>query len=104
MQVYHDQNVTSPRHPEGVEVILPFIAEPAANPSSLHKMGRFARSAIEIDPRHQYLESLCKFFEKGLSGISGAQIFRSYVIGYQTPGALPSIVDRIPVAMRPVAV
>jgi cysteine desulfurase len=47
MQVYLDNNATSPLHPEVVEAMLPFITEPVANPSSMHEMGRFARSAIE---------------------------------------------------------
>ena len=47
MQTYLDHNASSPLHPEVVDAMLPFLQQPVANPSSLHSMGRFARSAIE---------------------------------------------------------
>ena len=47
MSVYFDHNASSPLHPEVLEAMMPFLREGAANASSLHSAGRFARSAIE---------------------------------------------------------
>ncbi len=47
MQTYFDHNATSPIHPEVLEAILPFLNNAVGNASSLHSMGRAARSAIE---------------------------------------------------------
>ncbi len=47
MPIYLDHNATSPMHPEVADAILPFLRNPPANPSSLHRFGRMARSAIE---------------------------------------------------------
>lgn len=47
MQTYFDHNATSPLHPEVVEAILPYLHNMVGNASSLHSVGRLARSAIE---------------------------------------------------------
>ena len=47
MPVYLDHNATSPMHPEVADAIMPFLRQPPANPSSLHSLGRMARSAVE---------------------------------------------------------
>ncbi len=47
MAVYLDHNSTSPLHPGVLEAMLPFLRNPPGNPSSLHRSGRMARSAVE---------------------------------------------------------
>ena len=47
MATYLDHNATSPMHPQVADAVIPFLRQPAANPSSLHAAGRMARSAIE---------------------------------------------------------
>ncbi len=47
MSIYLDHNSSSPLHPEVFEAMLPFLKDPAGNPSSLHSCGRMARSAVE---------------------------------------------------------
>ena len=48
MAVYFDHNASSPMHPEVADAILPFLRNPTGNPSSLHSLGRMARSAVEL--------------------------------------------------------
>ncbi|MEM7563110.1 MAG: cysteine desulfurase family protein [Pseudomonadota bacterium] len=47
MSIYLDHNASSPMHPEVADAILPFLQNPVGNASSLHSLGRMARSAIE---------------------------------------------------------
>jgi cysteine desulfurase len=47
MSIYLDHNATSSLHPEVLEAMLPFLKNPVGNASSLHRMGRMARSVIE---------------------------------------------------------
>jgi cysteine desulfurase len=47
MSVYLDHNASSPLHPEVLDAMLPFLRQSHGNASSLHKSGRFLRSAIE---------------------------------------------------------
>jgi cysteine desulfurase len=48
MSVYLDHNASAPLHPEVLDAMLPFLKNSRGNASSLHKSGRFLRSAIEI--------------------------------------------------------
>ncbi|MCX8049797.1 MAG: cysteine desulfurase [Methylohalobius sp.] len=45
--IYLDHNATTPVDERVVEAMLPFLKEFYGNPSSLHRMGRLARDAIE---------------------------------------------------------
>lgn len=45
--VYLDYNATSPILPEVKEAMMPFFCERYGNPSSLHRLGRDARGAVE---------------------------------------------------------
>ena len=47
MSVYLDHNASSPIHPEVLEEMMPYLTSTHGNASSLHKSGRFLRSAIE---------------------------------------------------------
>lgn len=47
MPVYLDHNATTPLDPRVLEVMLPYLTEYHGNPSSVHRVGRVARSAIE---------------------------------------------------------
>ncbi len=47
MSVYFDHNASSPLHAEVLEEMMPFLTSTHGNASSLHKSGRFLRSAIE---------------------------------------------------------
>lgn len=47
MPVYLDHNATSPMHPEVADAIQPYLQNPTGNPSSLHALGRMAKSAVE---------------------------------------------------------
>ncbi len=47
MAVYLDFNATTPVDPRVVEAMLPHLAGPAGNPSSVHRFGRAARAALE---------------------------------------------------------
>lgn len=47
MPVYLDHNASAPLHPEVLDAMLPFFKTTRGNASSLHKSGRFLRSAIE---------------------------------------------------------
>lgn len=47
MPIYLDHNATSPMQAEVLEAIMPFLRQPVGNASSLHSMGRMARSAVE---------------------------------------------------------
>ncbi|HYY06120.1 MAG TPA: aminotransferase class V-fold PLP-dependent enzyme, partial [Candidatus Limnocylindria bacterium] len=46
MRIYLDHNATAPLRPEVREAMLPFLGPPA-NPSSAHREGAGARSAVE---------------------------------------------------------
>lgn len=46
-QVYLDHNATTPVLPEVLEVMLPYLREDFGNPSSVHRLGRKARVAID---------------------------------------------------------
>ncbi len=47
MSVYLDHNASAPLHPEVLDAMLPFLRNAHGNASSLHKSGRFLRSALE---------------------------------------------------------
>ncbi len=47
MPVYLDHNATTPLDPRVLEAMLPYLTEYHGNPSSVHRVGRVARSAIE---------------------------------------------------------
>jgi len=47
MSVYFDHNASAPLHEEALNSMLPFMHNTHGNASSLHKSGRFLRSAIE---------------------------------------------------------
>jgi len=51
-QIYLDHNATTPVDPRVVEAMLPFFREDFGNPSSLHRFGQSARSAVD-DARAQ---------------------------------------------------
>ena len=46
-RIYADHAATTPARPEAIEAMLPFFAENAFNPSSLHAEGRRARAALD---------------------------------------------------------
>jgi cysteine desulfurase len=45
--VYLDNASTTPVHPEVLEAMLPFLSSAYGNASSIHRMGREAREAVE---------------------------------------------------------
>lgn len=45
--IYFDHNATTPTDPRVVEAMLPYLQSLYGNPSSLHRLGRVSRSAIE---------------------------------------------------------
>lgn len=47
MPCYLDHNATTPVDPRVVEAMLPYLAGPYGNPSSLHRYGRLSRDAVE---------------------------------------------------------
>ncbi|WP_029890021.1 cysteine desulfurase family protein [Polycyclovorans algicola] len=47
MATYLDHNATTPMAPEVLEAMLPYLRGPYANASSLHRLGRASRDAIE---------------------------------------------------------
>jgi cysteine desulfurase len=47
MPVYLDHNATTPLDSRALDAMLPFLREQYGNPSSLHRMGRTARAAVE---------------------------------------------------------
>jgi len=47
MAIYLDHNATTALHPKVREAMLPYMAAPCGNPSSLHSFGRTQRDAIE---------------------------------------------------------
>lgn len=47
MSIYLDHNASAPLHPEVLDAMLPYLQSTRGNASSLHKSGRFLRSAIE---------------------------------------------------------
>lgn len=47
MPVYLDHNATTPLDPRALEAMLPFLTEHHGNPSSVHRFGRTARSAVD---------------------------------------------------------
>lgn len=47
MPTYLDHNATTPVDPRVVEAMMPYLAGPYGNPSSLHRFGRLARDAVE---------------------------------------------------------
>lgn len=50
--IYLDHNATTPIHPKVLEAMLPYLGAFYGNPSSLYRLGRLARSAIDT-ARHQ---------------------------------------------------
>jgi len=82
MQVYFDHNATSPLHPEVLEAMLPYLSNPIANASSLHKPGRLARSAIEL-ARGQVAELVNSAPESVIFTSGGSEannlLFKGYV-------------------------
>jgi len=82
MQTYFDHNATSSLHPEVLGAMLPYLSNPTANASSLHKPGRLARSAIEL-ARGQVAELVnstpeCVIFTSGGSEANNL-LFKGYV-------------------------
>ncbi|HEY1075523.1 MAG TPA: cysteine desulfurase family protein [Fontimonas sp.] len=47
MPVYFDHNATTPLDPRVLEAMMPYLTGPYANASSLHRLGRAARDAVE---------------------------------------------------------
>jgi cysteine desulfurase len=47
MNLYLDNNATTPLVPEAWEAMRPFLAAPPGNPASSHRFGRHARKALE---------------------------------------------------------
>ena len=47
MPIYLDHNATTPLAPEVLEAMLPYLQGPYANASSLHRLGRASRDAID---------------------------------------------------------
>lgn len=47
MPVYFDHNATTPLDPRVLDAMLPYLRGPYGNPSSVHRYGRAARTAIE---------------------------------------------------------
>jgi cysteine desulfurase len=45
--IYLDHNATTPVSPEVLEAMLPFLREDFGNPSSIHQLGRRAKSALQ---------------------------------------------------------
>lgn len=45
--IYFDHNATTPVDPRVVEAMLPYLQRLFGNPSSLHRLGRIARSAVD---------------------------------------------------------
>ncbi|MDH5228826.1 MAG: cysteine desulfurase [Gammaproteobacteria bacterium] len=45
--IYLDHNATTPLHEAVLSTMLPFLGPEYGNPSSLHRLGRYSRSAIE---------------------------------------------------------
>ena len=45
--IYFDHNATTPVRPEVLEAMLPFLGEQYGNASSIHRLGRQARQAVE---------------------------------------------------------
>ena len=45
--IYFDHNATTPTDPRVVEAMLPYLTQLYGNPSSLYRLGRIARSAID---------------------------------------------------------
>lgn len=50
--IYLDHNATTPIHPKVQEAMLPFLGAFYGNPSSLYRLGRLSRSAVD-NARHQ---------------------------------------------------
>ncbi len=50
--IYFDHNATTPLHEQVLAAMLPFLHTHYGNPSSLSKMGRLARSAIDTAREH----------------------------------------------------
>jgi cysteine desulfurase len=46
--IYLDHNATTPLHPKVLEAMLPFFGDQFGNPSSLSRIGRTARTAIDV--------------------------------------------------------
>jgi cysteine desulfurase len=47
MDIYLDNNASTPLVPEVVQAMRPFLDEPVGNPASSHRFGRLARKALE---------------------------------------------------------
>ena len=45
--IYLDHNATSPARPQVIEALLPYLAERAGNPASVHGPGRLARQGLD---------------------------------------------------------
>ena len=51
VNVYLDNNATTPLAPEVLEAMLPFLREDFGNPSSIHRLGRRAKDALSRSRR-----------------------------------------------------
>ena len=51
MSIYLDNSASTPVRNEVLEAMRPFLSDKWGNPSSVHKMGREARGAIEVARR-----------------------------------------------------
>ncbi len=49
--IYLDHNATTPLHPKALEAMLPLLRQQYGNPSSYHRMGRDARTALDTARR-----------------------------------------------------
>lgn len=57
MNIYFDHNATTPVDGRVLDAMLPYLRQHYGNPSNVHRMGRIARSAIEV-AREQVAEWL----------------------------------------------
>ena len=46
--IYLDHNATTPVLPDVVEAMLPWLTEKWGNPSSVYRIGREARKAVDV--------------------------------------------------------
>lgn len=56
--IYLDNSATTPLKPEVLDAMLPYLKEHYGNPSSIYKIGREAKAAIDV-ARKQVADALC---------------------------------------------
>ncbi len=85
MAVYFDHNATTPLAPEVLEAMLPYLQGPYANASSLHRLGRAARDAVE--QARQQVADLVGAMPRDVIWTSGGTEANNLAIkGVLTPG------------------